>query len=104
MTLSLTWTNCWSPTKAACGTTILKLCKHGRDCDFYSGLAAGRNGSAPWPERCQRRNEHPFRNEIDSKGQQQLAAIQEWLKKEFQETSPRTTSTSAPAASRSPKE
>src|SRR5437762_6016409 len=50
-----------------------------------------------------RRIEHSLRQEIESKRQQQLPAIQERLKKEFQETSPSTTSTSAPAASGSPK-
>lgn len=50
-----------------------------------------------------RRIEHSLRQEIESKRQQQLPALQERLKKEFQETSPATTSTSAPATSGSPK-
>ena len=47
-----------------------------------------------------RRFEHSLRQEIESKRQQQLPALQERLKKEFQEPSP---STSAPAGSTSPK-
>ena len=50
-----------------------------------------------------RRIEHSLRQEIESKRQQQLPVIQERLKKEFQETSPSTTSTSVPAASGAPK-
>jgi len=50
-----------------------------------------------------RRIEHSLRQEIESKRQQQLPAIQERLKKEFQATSPSTTSTSVPAASGSQK-
>jgi Protein of unknown function (DUF3106) len=50
-----------------------------------------------------RRIEHSLREEVESKRQEQLPAIQERLKKEFQETSPSTMSTSAPATSTSPK-
>jgi len=50
-----------------------------------------------------RRIEHSLRQEIENKRQEQLPALQERLKKEFQETSPATTSTSAPAVSGSPK-
>ena len=50
-----------------------------------------------------RRIEHSLRQEIDSKRQQQLPALQERLKKEFQEPSPATGSTSAPTGSGSPK-
>ena len=49
-----------------------------------------------------RRIEHSLRQEIESKRQQQLPALQERLKKEFQETSP-STSTAAPAGSALPK-
>ena len=48
-----------------------------------------------------RRIEHSLRQEIESKRQQQLPVIQERLKKEFQETSP--SSTSVPATSGAPK-
>jgi hypothetical protein len=50
-----------------------------------------------------RRIEHSLRQEVESKRQQQLPALQERLKKEFSEPSPVGTSTSAPAASTSPK-
>ena len=50
-----------------------------------------------------RRIEHALRQETEAKRQQQLPAIQERLKKEFQEPSPSVSSTSAPAASGSPK-
>jgi hypothetical protein len=50
-----------------------------------------------------RRIEHSLRQEIESKREQQLPALQERLKKEFQETSPATTSTAVPPASASPK-
>ena len=50
-----------------------------------------------------RRIEHSLRQEIESRRQQQLPALQDRLKKEFQETSPSTSSTSAPAISASPK-
>jgi len=49
-----------------------------------------------------RRIEHELRQETEAKRQQQLPALQERLKKEFQEPSP-ITSTSAPTASGSPK-
>jgi hypothetical protein len=48
-----------------------------------------------------RRIEHSLRQEIESKRQQQLPVLQERLKKEFSE--PSAASTSAPAASTSPK-
>jgi hypothetical protein len=48
-----------------------------------------------------RRIEHSLRQEIESKRQQQLPAIQERLKKEFSETS--SASPSSPAGSTSPK-
>ena len=47
--------------------------------------------------------EHSLRQEIDSKRQQQLPALQERLKKEFQEPSTAAGSTSAPSGSSSPK-
>jgi hypothetical protein len=50
-----------------------------------------------------RRIEQSLHQEIDSKRQQQLPALQERLKKEFQEPSPAAGSTSAPAGSGSPK-
>src|SRR5438270_9075437 len=50
-----------------------------------------------------RRIEHSLRQEIDSKRQEQLPALQERLKREFQEPSPAAGSTSAPAASGSPR-
>ena len=50
-----------------------------------------------------RRIEHSLRQEVESKRQEQLPALQERLKKEFSEPSPSGTSTSAPAASASPK-
>jgi Protein of unknown function (DUF3106) len=50
-----------------------------------------------------RRMEHGLRQETEAKRLQQLPAIQERLKKEFQEPSPSISSTSAPAASTSPK-
>ena len=48
-----------------------------------------------------RRIEHSLRQEIESKRQQQLPVLQERLKKEFSE--PSAPSTSAPAASTTPK-
>jgi Protein of unknown function (DUF3106) len=50
-----------------------------------------------------RRMEHALREETEAKRLQQLPAIQERLKKEFQEPSPSISSTSGPAASTSPK-
>ena len=50
-----------------------------------------------------RRIEHALRQETESKRQEQLPALRERLKKEFQEPSPSVTSTTAPAASSSPK-
>jgi hypothetical protein len=50
-----------------------------------------------------RRMEHQLRQETDAKRQQELPALQERLKKEFQEQSASTTSTAAPSASASPK-
>ena len=50
-----------------------------------------------------RRIEQSLRQEIDSKRRQQLPALQERLKKEFQEPSPAAGSTSAPTGSGSPK-
>ena len=50
-----------------------------------------------------RRIEQSLRQEVESKRQQQLPALQERLKKEFQEQSPATGSTTAPATSGSPK-
>jgi TRAP-type C4-dicarboxylate transport system substrate-binding protein len=49
-----------------------------------------------------RRIEHELRQETEAKRQQQLPALQERLKKEFQEP-PANTSPSAPGASTSPK-
>ena len=50
-----------------------------------------------------RRIEHSLRQEIDAKRQQELPALQERLKKEFQGTSPGVTATSTPTGSNSPK-
>jgi len=50
-----------------------------------------------------RRIEHSLRQETEAKRQEQLPALRERLKKEFQEPSPAATSTSAPSASSSPK-
>jgi len=50
-----------------------------------------------------RRIEHSLRQEIESKRQEQLPALQQRLKKAFKEASPSVTSTSAPAAVGSPK-
>jgi hypothetical protein len=50
-----------------------------------------------------RRIEHALRQETEAKRQEQLPALRDRLKKEFQEPSPSTTSTSAPAGSSSPK-
>jgi hypothetical protein len=50
-----------------------------------------------------RRIEQSLRQEVDSKRQQQLPAMQERLKKEFQEPSPAAGATSAPSGSGSPK-
>ena len=50
-----------------------------------------------------RRIEHALRQETEAKRQQELPVIRERLKKEFQEPSPSASSTSAPAASGSPK-
>lgn len=49
-----------------------------------------------------RRIEYALRQETEAKRQQQLPALRERLKKEFQEPSPSGPSTSAPAASTSP--
>jgi hypothetical protein len=50
-----------------------------------------------------RRIEYALRQETEAKRQEQLPALRERLKKEFQEPSPSVTSTSAPATSGSPK-
>jgi hypothetical protein len=50
-----------------------------------------------------RRIEHAIRQETEAKRKEQLPALRERLKKEFQETSPSGTSVSGPAASTSPK-
>jgi hypothetical protein len=50
-----------------------------------------------------RRIERELRQEAEAKRHEQLPALQERLKKEFQEPSPAGTSTSAPAASVTPK-
>jgi hypothetical protein len=50
-----------------------------------------------------RRIENALRQESEAKRQEQLPALRERLKKEFQEPSPSGPSTSAPAASASPK-
>jgi len=50
-----------------------------------------------------RRIEQSLQQEVDSKRRQQLPALQERLKKEFQEPSPAAASTSAPTGSSSPK-
>ena len=50
-----------------------------------------------------RRIERNLRQETEAKRQQELPALQERLKKEFQEPSPAVTAPSAPAASTSPK-
>jgi hypothetical protein len=50
-----------------------------------------------------RRIEHSLRQEIESRRQQQLPALQDRLKKEFQDPSQSPSSSSAPAMSASPK-
>jgi len=50
-----------------------------------------------------RRIEHALRQETESKRQEQLPALRDRLKKEFQEPSPSGSSISAPATSTSPK-
>ena len=50
-----------------------------------------------------RRIEYELRQQTEAKRQEKLPALRERLKKEFQEPSPSVTSTSAPAASSSPK-
>ena len=50
-----------------------------------------------------RRIEHALRQETEAKRQEQLPALRERLKKEFQEPSPSGPSTSAPGVSTSPK-
>ena len=50
-----------------------------------------------------RRIEHSLRQEVETKRQEQLPALQDRLKKEFQESSSSPGSTSAPANSASPK-
>ena len=50
-----------------------------------------------------RQIEHSLRQEVESKRQQQLPALQERLKKEFQEPSAVTGSSAAPVTSGSPK-
>jgi hypothetical protein len=50
-----------------------------------------------------RRIEHELRQETETKRQQQLPALRERLKKEFQETAPSATLTAVPAGSSSPK-
>jgi hypothetical protein len=50
-----------------------------------------------------RRIEHSLRQEIETQRQQQLPALQDRLKKEFQESSSSPASTSAPVASASAK-
>ncbi len=50
-----------------------------------------------------RRIERDLRQEVETKRQQQLPVLQERLKKEFQETSPKATSASTPAVSATPK-
>lgn len=50
-----------------------------------------------------RRIEHLLRQEVESKRQEQLPAIQERLKKEFQEPAPIIRSTTAPSGAASPK-
>ncbi len=50
-----------------------------------------------------RRIEHALRQETEAKRQEQLPALRERLKNEFQEPSPSGTATSAPAVSTSPK-
>ena len=50
-----------------------------------------------------RRIEHTLRQETEAKRQEQLPALKERLKKEFQEPSPSVQPTSAPAVSTSPK-
>jgi Protein of unknown function (DUF3106) len=50
-----------------------------------------------------RRIEHSLRQEVESKRQQQLPALQERLKKEFTEPSASGSSTASPAGSTSPK-
>lgn len=50
-----------------------------------------------------RRIEHALQQETEAKRQEQLPALRERLKKEFQEPVPSGPSTSAPAASTSPK-
>ena len=50
-----------------------------------------------------RKIERDLRQEVETKRQQQLPVLQERLKKEFQETSPKATSASTPAVSATPK-
>ena len=50
-----------------------------------------------------RRIEHQLRQETEAKRKEELPALQERLKKEFQETSPSAASTGSPNASNSPK-
>ena len=50
-----------------------------------------------------RRIERELRQEVEAKRHEQLPALQERLKKEFQEPSPAGPSTSVPAASLTPK-
>ena len=50
-----------------------------------------------------RRIEHSLREQIEAQRQQQLPALQERLKKEFQDTASSTSSSSAPATSAAPK-
>jgi hypothetical protein len=50
-----------------------------------------------------RRIEHALRQETEAKRQEQLPALRDRLKKEFQEPSPSGTSTSLPTGSSSPK-
>jgi hypothetical protein len=50
-----------------------------------------------------RRIERELRQEVEAKRHEQLPALQERLRREFQEPSPGVTSTSAPAASVTPK-
>ena len=50
-----------------------------------------------------RRIEHTLRQETEAKRQEQLPALKERLKKEFQEPSPSVQPTSVPAVSTSPK-
>ncbi len=74
--------------------------------DRDSGLRLDGEKRAQFEQRYlqeRRRIEHTLRQETEAKRQEQLPALKERLKKEFQEPSPSVQPTSAPAVSTSPK-